>query len=446
MPENVYSELYLKNRALIDKGSSPVLNALRDMASACFEKNGLPASKIEEYLHTDVSGWFAPDWGLNLGRKSLPVDPSEAFRCNVPNLTTQMHFLAGDSYMKKDVPASLPDGVLAGSLMELSFIHPQLVSQYLGSLANMDKPGIAALNTMFMQDGFMVFVPRNVRIEKPVQLVSLMSGAVSMMACRRVLVVLEQGASLKLLLCDHSANEKECLSVQVTECVVGDNARLELYDLEETSETNLRVSEFHISQGRDSNVQAQALTLHNGKTRNSFHSVFKGPGASFELNGIAILDGSQHVDNYSFVDHAATDCESRELFKYVLDSQSTGSFAGKVLVREGAQRTVSAQTNRNICLTRQARMFTQPQLEIYADDVKCSHGATVGQLDEKALFYMQQRGIPMAEARMLLMLAFLGEVLDRIPLDSLRSRLSGLVELRLRHGQSHCDGCKVCKS
>lgn len=445
MSQSSYSEIFRENRALIDSGASPVMNALRDRALACFEKYGFPDARCEEYLHTDISQWFAPDWGMNLGRVKLPVNPSEAFRCNVPNLSTQMHFLACDSYMKKDGQPTLVEGVTVGSLLEISRSNPQLVGKYLGSVVEMEKPGISALNTMFMQDGFMVHVPRNVRIDKPVQLVSLMSGAVSMLSCRRILVVLEQGAELRLLLCDHSSAARECLSAMVVECVVGDNARLELYDLEETSQTNSRVCDFFVSQGRNSSVHASVLTLHNGRTRNSFHSVFKGPGASLELDGIAISDGNQHVDNYSFVDHASTDCTSSELFKYILDDRSTGSFAGKVLVREGSQRTVSAQTNRNICLTRESRMFTQPQLEIYADDVKCSHGATVGQLDEKALFYMQQRGIPMKEARMLLMLAFAGEVLDRIPLDSLRSRLTGLVELRLRHGQSRCEGCNVCK-
>ncbi len=445
MSETSYSEIFNANRSLIDAGSSPVMSSLRDRAYGCHSKYGLPGTKVEEYLHTDLSQWLSADWGMNLGRVALPVNPSEAFRCSVPNLSTQMHFMAGDSYISKEGHTGLPDGVLAGSLLELSRSHADIVSRYLGTLADMEKPGIVALDTMFMQDGFMVYVPRNVQIEKPVQLVSLMPDAVQMLACRRILVVVEQGASLRLLLCDHSSAKKPCMSMQVAECFVADNASLEVYDLEETSATNTRVTECYVSQQRDSRVMIQNLSLHNGKTRNSVHSCFKGPGASIEVNGIAILDGGQHVDNFTFVDHEATDCQSRELFKYVLDGKSTGSFAGKVLVRPDAQRTSSQQTNRNICLTPEARMWTQPQLEIYADDVKCSHGATVGQLDEKALFYMQQRGIPMKEARMLLMLAFLGEVIDRIPLDPLRSRLLGLVELRLRHGQSRCEGCGVCK-
>ena len=151
------------------------------------------------------------------------------------------------------------------------------------------------------------------------------------------------------------------------------------------------------------------------------------------------------MDNMTFVDHRVSDCTSNELFKYVLDDNASGAFAGKVLVRHGAQHTESQQTNRNICLTRQARMFTQPQLEIYADDVKCSHGATVGQLDEKAMFYMRQRGIPEKEARMMLMQAFVGEVIGHIALEPLRDRLNRLVEKRFRGELSQCEGCRACR-
>ena len=156
------------------------------------------------------------------------------------------------------------------------------------------------------------------------------------------------------------------------------------------------------------------------------------------------------MDNHTTIDHRVPDCTSNELFKYVLDDQAVGAFAGKVLVREGAQHTSSQQTNRNICATREARMYTQPQLEIYADDVKCSHGATVGQLDENALFYMQQRGIPLKEARLLLMFAFVNEVIDNevidyIRMDALKDRLHRLVEKRFRGELNKCQGCAICK-
>lgn len=160
---------------------------------------------------------------------------------------------------------------------------------------------------------------------------------------------------------------------------------------------------------------------------------------------MAIADRDEQVDNHTFIDHRAPACTSNELFKYVLDERAVGAFAGKVLVRPGAERTSSLQTNRNLCVTREARMYTQPQLEIYADDVKCSHGATVGQLDENALFYMQQRGVSLREARLLLMFAFVNEVTDRIRMEALRDRLHQLVEKRFRGELSKCRGCALCK-
>ena len=442
-----YIELFNKNRTLVERGSGGVMNSLRDAALSSLMEYGLPHNKLEEYLHTDVSEWFEPDWGINLARIDMPVDFAQAFKCNVPNLSTQLFFLANDIFVSSDTAAknSLPDGVFAGSLKDAALNHPELVKNYYGKLADIDKPGIAAINTLFAQDGFLLYVPDGVILEKPLQLVTLLSSNVDLMVNRRILVVLGRGAQAKLLLCDHALTANAFLTAQLIEVFAGDGSSLELYDLEETHNANLRVSELYISQGANSKVVVDNLTLHNGRTRNTTCVTFDGRGAELSLNGVAITDKSQHVDNMTFVDHRVPDCTSNELFKYVLDECSTGVFAGKVLVREGAQNTSSLQTNRNICLTREARMFTQPQLEIYADDVKCSHGATVGQLDERALFYMRQRGIPEQEARMMLMLAFVGEVISKVELEPLRDRLYRLVEKRFRGELTQCEGCRACR-
>ena len=442
-----YIELFDKNRALVDKGSAGIMNSLRDRALGCLAQYGLPHNKLEEYLHTDVSKWFEPDWGMNLARLDMPVDFAQAFKCSVPNLSTQLYFLANDAFASSETAAKavLPEGVFAGSLREAALNHPELVQEFYGKIADIDKPGIAAINTLFAQDGFLLYVPDGVVIEKPLQLITLLSSAVDLMVNRRILVVLGRAAQAKLLLCDHALAANNYLTTQVIEVFAGQDSSFELYDLEETHTANLRVSELYISQSAGSRVAVDNLTLHNGQTRNTVCVTFDGPGAELSLNGVAVTDKSQHVDNFTFVDHRSADCISSELFKYVLDESSTGAFAGKVLVREGAQHTSSQQTNRNICLTREARMFTQPQLEIYADDVKCSHGATVGQLDERALFYMRQRGIPEQEARMMLMLAFVGEVIGKVELEPLRDRLYHLVEKRFRGQLTQCEGCRACR-
>ena len=446
-PSQNYIELFRNNRNLVERGSTGVMNGLRDKALDCLERYGLPHNGLEDYLHTDVSAWFEPDWGMNLARLEMPVDLSQAFKCSVPNLSTQLYFLANDTFASSDTASrnSLPDGVFAGSLKEAAIKLPGVVEHFYGRLADMEKPGIAAVNTLFAQDGFLLYVPDGVVIEKPLQLITLLSSKVDLMVNRRILVVLGRDSQARLLLCDHALSANQYLTTQVMEAFAGAGSRLELYDLEETHYANRRVSELYVSQEADSDVEIDYVTLHNGQTRNTVFSTFEGRGSRLSLNGIATIDKEQHVDNMTFVDHRVSDCTSNELFKYVLDDSASGAFAGKVLVRHGAQHTESQQTNRNICLTRQARMFTQPQLEIYADDVKCSHGATVGQLDDKAMFYMRQRGIPESEARMMLMQAFVGEVIGRVSLEPLRDRLNRLVEKRFRGELTQCEGCRACR-
>ena len=229
------------------------------------------------------------------------------------------------------------------------------------------------------------------------------------------------------------------------EAYVGENASLDLYCLEETHYKNVRVSNVYIDQQRDSRVNHNVITLHNGTTRNKLNLTFSGEGAECQCYGCVIADKQQHVDNNTLIVHQVPHCTSNELYKYVLDEQATGAFAGRVLVEHGAQQTASQMTNQNLTATKEARMFTQPMLEIYADDVKCSHGSTVGQLNDAALFYMRQRGISLQEAKTLLQNAFINEVIDKMELEPLRDRLHYLVEKRFRGELNKCDGCKLCK-
>ena len=225
---------------------------------------------------------------------------------------------------------------------------------------------------------------------------------------------------------------------------MGENAGLDLYCLEETHAKNVRVSNVYIEQQAHSRVNHNVITLHNGVTRNKLDLVFKGEGAECWCNGCVIADKEQRVDNNTLIDHRVGCCDSHELYKYVLDDKAVGAFAGLVLVRKDAQKTTSQETNQNLCMTRTAHMYTQPMLEIYADDVKCAHGSTVGQLNDAALFYMQQRGIDQHEAKLLLEFAFVGEVIDQIKLEPLRERLHHLVEKRFRGELNKCEGCRMC--
>ena len=441
-----YIDLYSENKELILQHSSDVMNKHREKAFADFNLLGFPSQKQEEYKYTNVDKLFEPDYGLNLSRIHIPVNPYEIFKCDVPNLSTSLYFVVNDIFYDKALPkAHLPEGVLLGSLKRLSAEHPELIGKYYGKLADTSKDGITALNTFLAQDGFLLYVPKNVQIEKPIQLVNTLRANVNLMANRRMLIILEEGASAHLLICDHAMDDMQFLSTQVVEVFVGENAQLDFYELEETHTKTVRFSNMYVDQAANSKTLFNGMTLQNGKTRNMTRISLSGQGAEVNLCGMAIADKNEQIDNNTLIDHIASDCTSNELYKYVLDDHAIGAFAGKVLVRPGAQRTVSQETNKNLCATKQARMYAQPMLEIYADDVKCSHGSTVGQLDEKALFYMQQRGIPLKEARMLLMFAFVNEVINTISLEALKERLHILVEKRFRGQLNQCNGCAICK-
>lgn len=442
--ERQYIDLYSQCEGMIKAHAPQVLNGVRDKAYEDFCRIGFPSKKVERYRYTDMQKIFEPDYGVNLNRLDIPVNPYDVFRCDVPNLSTSLYFVVNDSFYTKALPKGhLPEGVVVDSLANMAEKRPELVGRYYARIADTAEDGITALNTMLVQDGLMVYVPENVQADKAIQVINILRSDVDLMVNRRVLVVIERGAKAKLLFCDHAADDRRFLATQVIEAFVAENAQLELYCLEETHYKNARVSNVYVEQQAGSVVKHNVITLHNGITRNRLDLVFKGEGAECYANGCVIADKSQHVDNNTLIDHQAGHCQSNQLYKYVLGDSSTGAFAGRILVRKDAQKTVSNERNQNLCTTRQARMFTQPMLEIYADDVKCSHGSTVGQLNDAAMFYMRQRGISEKEARLLLEFAFVNEVIDQIQLEPLKERLRYLVEKRFRGELNKCEGCKL---
>ena len=427
---------------MICEHSSDVMNAVRDEAFEHFQTLGFPSKKVERYKYTDMQKLFEPDYGLNLQRLPIPVNPYEAFHCDVPNLSTSLYFVVNDMFYHDDKPkGSLPEGVIIGSLKD----YPELTARYFAKQAKTADDGITALNTMLAQDGLFVYVPKNVKVDRAIQVINILRSDVDLMVNRRVLIVLEEGAEIKMLFCDHAADDRRFLATQVIEAYVGENASLDLYCLEETHHKNVRVSNVYIDQQANSRVNHNVITLHNGVTRNKLDLTFSGEGAECQCYGCVIADKQQHVDNNTLITHRVPHCTSNELYKYVLDDKATGAFAGRVLVEQGAQKTTSQMTNQNLTATREARMYTQPMLEIYADDVKCAHGSTVGQLNDAALFYMRQRGITLQEAKTLLQNAFINEVIDKMQLEPLRDRLHYLVEKRFRGELNKCKGCKLCK-
>lgn len=445
--EKQYIDLYKTHHSLIKQHAAPVMNESRDASFALFEKLGFPTTKLENYKYTDLKEVLLLDYGLNVRRLDFPVDPYQAFKCDVPGIQSYLYFVVNDAFYPEynEQNAELPKEVVICSLKEAAEKYPDLLAKYYGRLSTQKQDGLVAFNGAFAQDGFFMYVPKNVQLDRPVQLVNIMRADVDFMANAHNLIILEEGAKAQLLVCDHTVDDVRFVSNRVTEVFVAENATYEHYKLENTHIKTTNLSTLLIEQQASSNVLGNVITLHNGLTRNSIEIALNGENCETELCGMVIADKKQQVDNFTSVLHNMPNCHSNELFKYVLDDVSKGAFTGRLYVAKDAQKTRAYQTNRNILLNRTAKMRTKPQLEIYADDVKCSHGATIGQLDEQAMFYMRTRGIPYEEARLLLMFAFTADVIDNIRIPALADRMKMLVEKRLRGELSKCEGCTICQ-
>ncbi|HOO95909.1 MAG TPA: Fe-S cluster assembly protein SufD [Proteiniphilum sp.] len=446
MIEQQYKDLFQQFRSELDANSVEGLNRHRDSAFDRFQQIGFPTSREEDYKHSNVARVFDTDLGLNLRNIPMPVNPYDTFKCDVPNLSTHLYFLINDRYYDKTLANDpLPDGVFVGSLQRFSEDYPDIFNANYGQIADYSDNGVVAYNTMFAQDGFVVYVPKNVTVEKPLQLINILRGGVDLNVNRRLLIIAEENAQVKLLVCDHAVDDVHFVVTQVTEVSAAAHAQVDVYELEENSSKVTRLNNLFSEQMEHSHVATSAITLHNGYTRNNYRFRILGEHAHVDAGGLAICDGSQHIDNFAFLDHAVPNCTSNELFKTVLDDRATGVFCGKILVEKDAQKTQAYQNNRNLLASSTAQMFSKPQLEIYADDVKCSHGLTTGQLDEEALFYMRARGIDKDEAKLLLMVAFTRDVVDLVRIDTLQDRLAMLIEKRFRGELMRCGNCNVCK-
>ncbi|MBP3738698.1 MAG: Fe-S cluster assembly protein SufD [Muribaculaceae bacterium] len=439
-----YIGLYREYREVVERNAPAALNALRPAALDALATARLPRKGQEDYEAIDMEAIFAPDYGVNVTRLDYDIDPTESFRCDVPNLSTCLFHTYNDVPHISATSRRNLDGVVVETLTEATANHPDVLAGHLGRLARLDDPTVA-LNTLLAQDGLLVYVPDGVSASKPIQLLNILSAAHPTMVVRRLLVVAGKNAHVRLLACDHTQGSgTQVLNLQVIEVVAGRNATVDFYDLEESGTDTSRVSSLFVEQHEGSSVLVDGITLMNGITRNNSHVQVVGEHASTELLGMTIASGHQHVDTRSFVSHNVPRCTSNQMFKYVLADEAIGAFAGKVLIKEGCPRVEAYQGNRNLCASPSARMYTKPQLEIYTDDVKASHGTTIGQLDEEAMFYMRTRGVSQESARRLLMQAFMSDVIDGVRLDVLRDRLHYLVEKRFDGTLAACTGCAIC--
>lgn len=439
-----YLELWRENRRLIESKSPEALNQLREAAAESLEANGLPSEKSEDYRHTDLEKLLSPDYGVNVARVPIAVNPSESFRCDVPQLSTSLFLVINDAFAETaGCRNNLPEGVEVMSLAAYARSHPDFIERYYGSVADLNNP-VVALDTLLCQDGIVVHVRAGVKVEPTIQIVNIFNNISPLLAARRLLIVMEEDAEARLLICDHTqTQEVDFCSLQVVEIIAGKRSRLDYYDLEESTRRTVRLSSLYLHQEEQSEVLLDSMTLYNGVTRNEFFTRFAGRRARLRMLGMGIEDENRRLDTYSKICHDVPECNTDELFKYVVDDEAVGAFSGLIYVAEGAVKTEAYQSNRNLVGSDRAKMHSKPQLEIYNDDVKCSHGTAIGQLDEKQLFYMMTRGISEEQARLMLKQAFMSDVIDGISLSPLRDRLKLMVERRFAGEQTACASCKV---
>ena len=443
--EKQYLQLYEEHRSLLEQHSCDPMNRHRAAAAEWLREKGLPTQRNEQYKYTDADAAFAPDYGLNLRRVLPEKSPYEAFRCHVPNLSTLVFYMVNDVVCAPLPTQRMPEGVRVVSLCEMARENAAFIDEYLHRLAAKADDGVTALNTLLAQDGWVIHIARGVQLDTPIQIVSIQEGHADLMSNRRVLVVAEEGSDATVLFCHHTAGSCRYLSTEVMEAYVHPQARLRLYSVEETGAGSHHFCQTYAEVMQGGRLEIGNIHLHGELVRHTSHIRLAQPGAEAEMLAAVVAGNGEHVDHNVLVEHAAEQCTSDMLHKYVLTGKSVSAFAGKVLVCPGAQHTLSQQTNANLCASPEARAYSQPMLEIYADDVKCNHGSTTGKLDENALFYMRQRGIAEDEARLLLQHAFVNDVLQRIELVPLRERLAHLVELRFRGELGKCRGCTLCR-
>lgn len=437
-----YTAHYNKVKELLFEGSSSVINAARNKAFQDFVLQGIPTRKNENYKYTNLHPKFLPDFKFVHKRENNEVDTDTVFRCDVPQLDTDPRLIFNGWYHKNDNNSlALPKGVILCSLEEIAKDNPGLIENYYAKIAKTDADSMVALNTAFAKDGYFIYIPKNVIVEKPIQLINFLQAKNNTFVTQRNLIIIEPGASVQLILCDHTLNQNLYLSNTVTEIYVGENANLDYYTLQNQHNKTTSINSVFIQQERYSVASTHTSTLHGGLIRNNLKFVLNGENAEANLYGMAFIDRKQHIDNFTQIIHAKPNCTSNQVYKNVLNDQSTGAFSGQIHVVRDAQKTNAFQRNNNLLLTDQATMQTKPQLIIDADDVKCSHGATVGQIDQEALFYLRTRGIDEDKARLMMMNAFAHEVVQDIKVEALRDRIDELVEKRLNGEVARCHEC-----
>lgn len=383
---------------------------------------------------------------------------SNTVTCNIPDLDT--YRISFENGFCHTIDATLPQGVKVLPIAEAKRLMGAEMDRYLGSCATneinrqfvtlrdkakgkkMENPYLE-INTQEYSDGVVVFVDDKVVVDKPIQILSMLQGEKPQLIQTRNLVVLGKMSQASFVMCDDSLDQTASFSNNVTEVFVGEGAKAELYKMQNLNDHTALLNQTFVALQQDSVLRSMAITLNGGHIRNHTEVRMMGENCDCQAHGLYLIDKEQQADNYIYVEHGHPHCQSNELFKGIMDDAARATFNGHVLVSDGALKTEAFQTNKNILLTDKAHVDTKPFLEIYNDDVKCSHGSTIGQLDENALFYLRSRGISERTAKTMLFYAFCDEVIRKIEIPALRERLSDMVKKRLHGELNVCSDCAL---
>ncbi len=438
--DNLFSQIdgYQPDSAMPQNIADQQLSAV-----AFIKGNRFNFAKNEIWRNVDFSAFMNEELVTPCSNET---NPESNFTCNIPNLDTIKLNICNGFFQAGQPLQELENGVIIGSLNAAMKKHPSLVEKIFGKAATRNNSFLAA-NTALYSDGIFVYIPDNVTIERPLQMLEVINSGAPLFLQTRNLVYLGKNSRLTLIHCDDSYNQNRSFSNIVTEIVLDRHAHLEHYKMQNLNDNSGLLNQTFVSMEDNSVLLSNSISLNGGNIRNHNEVRMNGEHCDTQVHGLYLMDKEQKIDNYVFVEHSKPNCESNELFKGILDDGATGHFNGHVLVCEGATKTLAYQSNKNILLTDKATINTKPFLEIYNDDVKCSHGTTTGQLDEQMLFYIRSRGISERTAKTLLMYAFCDEVIQKIALEPLRIRISDMVKKRLHGELSICENCALhCSS
>lgn len=412
-------------------GEPAWLRKLRQAGFDRFSETGFPTAHDEDWRFTDISAIVQTNFQLPVAGYGIPTSRQiEPYR--VSGAACQLIFVDGRFARDLSSFGKLPNGVTVANLASQIADDPQALEPYLGRYLNIERDTFSALNTAFIEDGPFIRIGKGVVLDAPIHLLFVSTAHdVPVMIHPRNLIVAEEGGHATILEDYVSIGGAPALCNTATELIAGDNAVVSHYMIEREDRQAFNISTLRIEQGRSANISSHSVLIGGALVRNNVHPVLAGEGGECLINGLFIGNGRQQLDNYMLVEHAKPHCGSRQFYNGILDGQAHGVFHGRIVVHKDAQKTDAKQTNRNLLLSDQAQIDTKPQLEIYADDVKCTHGATIGQMEENALFYLRSRGIDEVSARRLLLMAFASECLDRMQKGPARTHVETLIHAHL---------------